>query len=61
MVKRLPVSLTRCELTAAEAESLFLTGLPTAADLGLGAEVAAAQLEVLAALPADLRDRAFPG
>ncbi|MBE1565051.1 hypothetical protein [Nonomuraea africana] len=55
------MSLTRCELTAAEAESLFLTGLPTAADLGLGAEVAAAQLEVLAALPADLRDRAFPG
>jgi predicted DNA-binding transcriptional regulator YafY len=46
-------------LTEAEAESLFLTGLPGAArDLGLGAEVAAAWLKLTAALPPDLRDRA---
>jgi len=46
-------------LTAAEAESLFLAGLPgPAAELGLGTVVAAAQLKVLAALPAELRDRA---
>ena len=46
-------------LTASEAESLFLTGLPgPAADLGLGTVAAAAQLKVLAALPDDLRDRA---
>jgi predicted DNA-binding transcriptional regulator YafY len=46
-------------LTAGEADSLFLTGLPSAAaDLGLGASVTAAQLKLMAALPADLRDRA---
>ncbi|HEY0575556.1 MAG TPA: WYL domain-containing protein [Pseudonocardia sp.] len=46
-------------LTEGEAESLFLTGLPTAAaDLGLGATVTAAQLKLMAALPAELRDRA---
>lgn len=46
-------------LTAQEAESLFLAGLPgPAAELGLGTVVAAAQLKVLAALPAELRDRA---
>jgi predicted DNA-binding transcriptional regulator YafY len=46
-------------LTAGEAESLFLTGLPrAAADLGLGAVVTAAQLKLMAALPAELRDRA---
>jgi predicted DNA-binding transcriptional regulator YafY len=46
-------------LTAGEAESLFLTGLPSAAaDLGLGASVTAAQLKLMAALPAELRDRA---
>jgi len=45
--------------TEGEAESLFLTGLPgAAADLGLGATVTAAQLKLLAALPAELRDRA---
>jgi len=46
-------------LTEGEAESLFLTGLPTAAaDLGLGATVTAAQLKLMAALPEELRDRA---
>ncbi|GAA4518464.1 YafY family protein [Actinoallomurus oryzae] len=46
-------------LTAGEAESLFLTGIPrAAADLGLGAVVTAAQLKLLAALPVELRDRA---
>ncbi|GAB0107752.1 YafY family protein [Nocardia sp. JMUB6875] len=46
-------------LTADEAESLFLSGLPTAAsDLGLGAVVAAANLKVMSALPPELRDRA---
>ncbi|WP_328606925.1 YafY family transcriptional regulator [Amycolatopsis sp. NBC_00345] len=46
-------------LTAAEAESLFLTGLPTAAaQLGLAAAVTTAQLKLKAALPAELRDRA---
>ncbi|HEY3687929.1 MAG TPA: YafY family protein [Streptosporangiaceae bacterium] len=46
-------------LTTGEAESLFLTGLPAAAaDLGLGAVVTAAQLKLMAALPAELRDRA---
>jgi len=45
-------------LSAAEAEALFLTGLPEpAAALGLGTVVAAAQLKLRAALPADLRDR----
>jgi predicted DNA-binding transcriptional regulator YafY len=46
-------------LTTGEAESLFLTGLPSAAaDLGLGASVTAAQLKLMAALPDELRDRA---
>src|SRR5262245_59122225 len=46
-------------LTADEAESLFLSGLPgTAAELGLGTVVAAARLKVLAALPPELRSRA---
>ncbi|GAA4230916.1 putative DNA-binding transcriptional regulator YafY [Streptosporangium album] len=46
-------------LTTHEAESLFLTGLPTAAaDLGLGPVVTTAQLKLMAALPAELRDRA---
>jgi predicted DNA-binding transcriptional regulator YafY len=46
-------------LTSEEAESLFLAGLPgPAADLGLGSVVAAAQLKLMAALPAELRDRA---
>lgn len=46
-------------LTSDEAESLFLAGLPgPAAELGLGATVAATQLKLLAALPAELRGRA---
>ena len=46
-------------LTAGEAETLFLTGLPgQAADLGLGAVLANAQLKLMAALPSELRDRA---
>jgi predicted DNA-binding transcriptional regulator YafY len=46
-------------LTTGEAESLFLTGLPSAAaDLGLSASVTAAQLKLMAALPPELRDRA---
>src|SRR3954468_19720380 len=46
-------------LTTAEAESLFLTGMPTqAAELGLGEVLAAAQLKLMAALPPALRDRA---
>ncbi|MEV0237336.1 YafY family protein [Nonomuraea sp. NPDC050786] len=46
-------------LTADEAESLFLAGLPgPAAELGLGAVVTAAQLKLKAALPVELRDRA---
>ncbi|GAB3213624.1 helix-turn-helix transcriptional regulator [Marinactinospora thermotolerans] len=46
-------------LTAAEADSLFLTGLPeAAAQLGLGAEMAAASLKLAAALPEGLRERA---
>lgn len=43
-------------LSAREAEALFLTGLSgPAADLGLGAAMAAARLKLLVALPADLR------
>lgn len=46
-------------LTAAEADSLFLAGMPgPAAELGLGAVVAAAQVKLLAALPPELRSRA---
>src|SRR5882757_5314704 len=46
-------------MTGDEAEALFLSGLPgPAAELGLGTVVAAAQLKVLAALPAELRSRA---
>ncbi|MFI9817087.1 helix-turn-helix transcriptional regulator [Saccharothrix variisporea] len=44
-------------LTAQEAESLFLTGLPQpAAELGLGAQVAAAELKLMAALPTAYRE-----
>jgi predicted DNA-binding transcriptional regulator YafY len=44
-------------LTADEAGSLFLTGLPQpAADLGLGAQAAAAGLKLMAALPTSYRD-----
>ncbi|ASU83880.1 transcriptional regulator [Nocardiopsis gilva YIM 90087] len=46
-------------LTEGQAESLFLTGVPgAAAELGLGAEMAAANLKLLAALPAEMRERA---
>lgn len=46
-------------LTAGEAQTLFLAGLPAAAaELGLGAALAAAQLKLQAALPADLRQQA---
>jgi predicted DNA-binding transcriptional regulator YafY len=44
-------------LTAQEAESLFLTGMPQpAAELGLGAQVAAAELKLMAALPSSYRE-----
>jgi predicted DNA-binding transcriptional regulator YafY len=46
-------------LTAAEAEALFLSGLPgPAAELGLGSVLAAATLKLRAAVPASLRDNA---
>lgn len=46
-------------LTAPEAEAIFLAGAPgPAADLGLGPVLAAAQLKVRAALPAELRPHA---
>jgi predicted DNA-binding transcriptional regulator YafY len=45
-------------LTSDEAESLFLAGMPgPAAELGLGGALAAAQLKLTAALPAELRSR----
>ncbi|WP_193317822.1 MULTISPECIES: helix-turn-helix transcriptional regulator [Streptomyces] len=45
-------------LTDGQAESLFLAGVPGAArELGLGAELAAAQLKLRAALPAELAAR----
>jgi predicted DNA-binding transcriptional regulator YafY len=46
-------------LTGAEADTLFLAGAPgPAAELGLGAELAAAQLKLAAALAPELRERA---
>jgi predicted DNA-binding transcriptional regulator YafY len=46
-------------LTAAEAEALFLAGLPgPAAELGLGGVLAAATLKLRAALPQSLRENA---
>jgi predicted DNA-binding transcriptional regulator YafY len=46
-------------LTADEAEALFAAGVPgPATELGLGGELAAARLKVLAALPSELQERA---
>ena len=46
-------------MTAEEADALALSGMPeTAAELGLGRVLAAAQLKVQAALPGELSDRA---
>jgi predicted DNA-binding transcriptional regulator YafY len=46
-------------LTAAEAETLFLSGLPgPAAELGLGSVLAAATLKLRAAMPQSLRENA---
>ncbi|GGQ32415.1 helix-turn-helix transcriptional regulator [Streptosporangium pseudovulgare] len=46
-------------LNAAEAEALFLAGVPgPAAQLGLGQDLAAAQLKLRAALPPELREQA---
>jgi predicted DNA-binding transcriptional regulator YafY len=46
-------------LNAEEAEALFAAGIPgPAAELGLGGELAAARLKVLAAMPVELQERA---
>ena len=46
-------------LTGDEAEALFAAGMPgPAAELGLGGELAAARLKLLAALPSELQERA---
>ncbi|MEV4311851.1 YafY family protein [Actinocrispum sp. NPDC049592] len=46
-------------LTTAEAETLFLAGMPDqAAELGLGEVLAAAKLKLLAAMPPELREKA---
>ncbi|MBS0295467.1 MAG: WYL domain-containing protein [Proteobacteria bacterium] len=46
-------------LTPEEAQAMFLTGLPgPAAELGLGEAMAAAQLKLITALPADWREDA---